>query len=79
MTDHTLRWQKFAHVDAVFPTYELVDHDNAIVLDVTRTEDGDIKVTFHESALGRTLDFSVLERLMTQARVWLEAAEPDRT
>ena len=63
MTDHAPRWQKFVEVDAVFPAYELLNHDDAIILDLTKNENGEIKVTLHESALGRTLDFSVLERL----------------
>ncbi|MGK3997597.1 hypothetical protein [Sorangium sp. So ce1024] len=76
MKTTTLRWRKFSPIDRDFPIYELVDGDT-IVLDLTRDEDGNFEVAFHDGARGRSLDLATLERLLEEAKNFLLREEAD--
>jgi hypothetical protein len=67
-----LRLQKFAPIDREYPVYEVVDEENNILFDVSRTDAGAYEVMLQKDGAGRAFPLHEVLQLIEQARALLE-------
>ena len=66
-----MHFRKFSPIDREYPIFELVDA-NAVLLDISKNDDGIVEIAFHEALRGRVLDLEHLERLLAEGRALME-------
>lgn len=67
-----LRLQKFTPIDREHPIYEVVDDERNVLLDVTRSSEGDWEILMHSDSVGRVLPLTEVMGLIARARRLLE-------
>jgi hypothetical protein len=73
-----MRWQKFSPLDREHPIFELLDDDGAILLDVSRNNDGVLEVCFHSGIRDRIVDFETVQRWLADGRDRVERDQDRR-
>lgn len=68
----TLKIQKFVPNDREYPIYEVIDDDNNVLFDVSRTDSGAYEMMIQKGGAGRALPLHEVLQLIEQARALLE-------
>ena len=67
-----LKLPKFSPIDREYPVYELIDENNDVLLDVSRSNEGVYEIALHEGSVGRVLPLDDVLLLIQRARALLE-------
>jgi hypothetical protein len=60
-----MRFRKFGPIDREYPIYELIDGD-AVLLDVSKNDEGIIEVAFHEALKDRVIEWDALDHILAE-------------
>jgi hypothetical protein len=68
----TLKIQKFVPNDREYPIYEVIDDENNVLFDVSRTDSGAYEMMIQKDGAWRALPLHEVLQLIEQARALLE-------
>ncbi len=68
----SFKTQKFSPIDRKHSIYELIDEDDNVLIDISRSDEGDYEMALHAAGAGKVLPLAVVVDFIEKAQSFLE-------
>ncbi len=57
------------------PFFEVLDEENVVIIDVSKTDDGKYQILFYDGCLSRKISVDLLETIIREAKTLIDKEE----
>ena len=61
------RLRKCSDIDMEYPYFEILDQDETVIMDVSKTNEGELYILFYDGVLKKSIPVSMLYEIVNEA------------